>query len=387
MTPRVSPGRRNRKPAVAWKSGADSEHPNDYGSGAGTRDSPSLFAVLRRRAWIIVAVALLTGAAAGAYALPEPGHLRVDGQAALHPERRARSSTALRFQYPAPDADNLAANNIEVVGSRRVAAATARDLRRRGVDISADDVRERRGRHRREGQRGRPDRGHGRLGAGSRAARAGLRPAGVANRRGRQRRARPAGARQRQRAARPSCPPSRLPVPQPGRLKRRAGEAAGARRLGRRRAADHPARLRALRARAATRCRPPSWASSSGSCWAWRSRCCATRRTAACGEPRRCRTRSRRRCSPPCRGTARSRSTPASTTSRPGGRGVPDAAGQPPLPPGRAGADRAGHLLAQPRGQDHGVPGTWRPPPRRAAWRSPWWRPTCAGRRWPSATT
>ena len=46
----------------------NSEHPNDYGSAVGTRDGPSLFAVLRRRAWIIVAVALLTGATAGAYA-------------------------------------------------------------------------------------------------------------------------------------------------------------------------------------------------------------------------------------------------------------------------------------------------------------------------------
>jgi succinoglycan biosynthesis transport protein ExoP len=40
----------------------------------------------------------------------------------------------------APDADNLAADNVEVVGSRRVAVATSDALRQRGIDKSANDI-------------------------------------------------------------------------------------------------------------------------------------------------------------------------------------------------------------------------------------------------------
>ena len=109
----------------------NSEHPNDYGSAVGTRDSPSLFAVLRRRAWIIVAVALLTGATAGAYAYLNKETYESTAKL-LFTQNVGPELNSLQFQYPAPDADNLAANNIQVVGSRRVAVAAARDLRRRG---------------------------------------------------------------------------------------------------------------------------------------------------------------------------------------------------------------------------------------------------------------
>ncbi len=116
----------------------NSEHPSDYASAAGTRDSPSLFAVLRRRAWIIVAVALLTGATAGAYAYLNRDTYESTAKL-LFTQNVGPELNSLQFQYPAPDADNLAANNIADRGlaagggghGARSAAARSRHLRRR----------------------------------------------------------------------------------------------------------------------------------------------------------------------------------------------------------------------------------------------------------------
>ena len=99
----------------------------------------SLFAVLRRRALIIVIVTLLTaGAAAGfAYATRDTyeSTSKLVFSQTIGPEQQARG-----LLPGTPDADNLAADNAEMVGSREVAEATSRDLQARGQDLSAEDI-------------------------------------------------------------------------------------------------------------------------------------------------------------------------------------------------------------------------------------------------------
>ena len=99
----------------------------------------SLFAVLRRRALIIVIVTLLTaGAAAGfAYATRDTyqSTAKLVFSQTIGPEQQARG-----LLPGTPDADNLAADNAEMVGSREVAEATSRDLGPRGQDLSPDDI-------------------------------------------------------------------------------------------------------------------------------------------------------------------------------------------------------------------------------------------------------
>lgn len=120
---------------------ASQEQPSAYGVEPATRERVSLLAVLRRRALIVIGVTILAGAAAAAFA---------------YATRDAYESTAkvlftqtigpeLNFMGALPtslDADNLAQSNVDLIGSRRVAAPTAAELRRRGVDISADEVME-----------------------------------------------------------------------------------------------------------------------------------------------------------------------------------------------------------------------------------------------------
>ena len=110
-----------------------------YGVEAGTREHVSLVGVLWRRAPIIVLVTLLSAGAAAAFAYS--GGERYESTAKLlfrqtiGPEQNAQG-----LQPGAPDADNLAQDNVARVDSRRVAVATAAELSRRGVAVSVDDV-------------------------------------------------------------------------------------------------------------------------------------------------------------------------------------------------------------------------------------------------------
>jgi polysaccharide biosynthesis transport protein len=110
-----------------------------YGQDATAREHVSLFSVLRRRALIIFVATVLAGGAAAAFALVS--------------EETYQSTAKLLFKQtigpdlnaqgllPSPgDADNLAANNVQVVDSREVATQTARDLQGQGIDLSTDDV-------------------------------------------------------------------------------------------------------------------------------------------------------------------------------------------------------------------------------------------------------
>jgi polysaccharide biosynthesis transport protein len=120
---------------------ASQEQPSAYGVEPATREPVSLLAVLRRRALIVIAVTILAGAAAAAFAYATrntyESTAKVLFSQTIGPE--------LNFMGALPtslDADNLAQSNVDVVGSRRVAAPTAAELRRRGVDISAEEVTE-----------------------------------------------------------------------------------------------------------------------------------------------------------------------------------------------------------------------------------------------------
>jgi capsular exopolysaccharide synthesis family protein len=108
-------------------------------SASATRESPSLFSVLRRRASTILIITLLAGGAAAALALANRDSYESTAKL-LFRQTVGPGLTGIGFPVGAPDADNLAANNIELVDSRRVAGVTARELGDRGIDMSADDV-------------------------------------------------------------------------------------------------------------------------------------------------------------------------------------------------------------------------------------------------------
>ena len=113
------------------------EEPTNPASASATRESPSLFSVLRRRASTILIVTHLAGGAAAALALANRDSYESTAKL-LFRQTVSPGLNGIGFQVGAPDADNLAANNIELVDSRRVAAVTARELRDRGIDMSAD---------------------------------------------------------------------------------------------------------------------------------------------------------------------------------------------------------------------------------------------------------
>jgi capsular polysaccharide biosynthesis protein len=103
------------------------------------RQQVSLLAVLRRRVLIIVGTALLCGAAAAAFAYANRDTYESTAKL-LFRQTLGPEATALGLQPASVDVDRLAKDSAELVGSRRVAVETARELRRRGSDISADDV-------------------------------------------------------------------------------------------------------------------------------------------------------------------------------------------------------------------------------------------------------
>jgi polysaccharide biosynthesis transport protein len=104
-----------------------------------TRENRSLLAVLKRRAWIIVVVTLLCGAATLGIAYAR-GDTYESTAKLLFQQTISPEINAIGLLPTSLDADNLAQNNVEVAGSRSVAIATSQELRRRGVEKSVDDI-------------------------------------------------------------------------------------------------------------------------------------------------------------------------------------------------------------------------------------------------------
>jgi polysaccharide biosynthesis transport protein len=118
---------------------ASGETYGGYGADVPAREHVSLLAVLRRRALIIVVATILAGGAAAAFALISEDTYKSTAKLlfrqTIGPELNAQGL------LPSPgDADNLSADNVQVVDSREVATRTARELQRSGVDVSTDDV-------------------------------------------------------------------------------------------------------------------------------------------------------------------------------------------------------------------------------------------------------
>jgi succinoglycan biosynthesis transport protein ExoP len=118
---------------------ASQEHTTAYELSPPTREHTSLLSVLRRRALIIVGATILAGAAAAAFAYATRNTYESTAKL-LFPQTIGPELEAIGLLPPTKDADNLAQSAVEVVDSRRVAVPTADELRRRGVDTSADDV-------------------------------------------------------------------------------------------------------------------------------------------------------------------------------------------------------------------------------------------------------
>lgn len=112
-----------------------------YGTDATQRTSKTLLSVLRRRWLIVVLTALLAGGAAAAFALLTRDSYESTAKL-LFNQTIGPEFTALGLPPTAPDADNLAQNNVATVDSRRVADATAAEVRAQGMDISAAEVEE-----------------------------------------------------------------------------------------------------------------------------------------------------------------------------------------------------------------------------------------------------
>lgn len=107
----------------------------DHGGDPAGREQSSLITVLLRRAPIIIVVTLLCAGAAAAFTYAGRDSYESTAQLlfrqTIGPEQAAQGATP-----GAPDADNLAQNNVARVDSRRVSVETARRL----GDMSADDV-------------------------------------------------------------------------------------------------------------------------------------------------------------------------------------------------------------------------------------------------------
>ena len=120
---------------------ASTENSTQYGLEPATRDHVSLLGVLRRRAWIIVLVTLLAGGAAAAFAYGTRNTYDSTSKV-LFRQSLGAELNALGLLPGTYDADNLALDNLQVVGSRQVADATAARLRSLGEDVTGKDVSE-----------------------------------------------------------------------------------------------------------------------------------------------------------------------------------------------------------------------------------------------------
>jgi succinoglycan biosynthesis transport protein ExoP len=118
---------------------SSSQTASNYALEPATRESLPVLAVLRRRAWIVLVVALLAGAAAAAFAYANRNDYASTAKL-LFRQTNSQEVQALGLLPGSPDADNLSNNNVEVVDSRRVADATSEELRSLGRDLSPEDV-------------------------------------------------------------------------------------------------------------------------------------------------------------------------------------------------------------------------------------------------------
>ncbi len=103
------------------------------------REGAPVLAVLRRRFLVVVLVTLLAGAAAAAFAYANRNTYASTSKL-LFNQTLGADIRALGLLPDSPDADNLANNNVQIIASRRVADATAKELRGLGVDVTAEDV-------------------------------------------------------------------------------------------------------------------------------------------------------------------------------------------------------------------------------------------------------
>jgi polysaccharide biosynthesis transport protein len=117
-----------------------SEVPSSYyGLEPPARESPSLLAVLRRRALTVVLVTILAGGAAAGFAYATRDTYESTAKLVFS-QTIGPELNALGLLPNSPDADNLAESNVDLIGSRRVAAPTSEELLQRDVDMSAEDV-------------------------------------------------------------------------------------------------------------------------------------------------------------------------------------------------------------------------------------------------------
>jgi succinoglycan biosynthesis transport protein ExoP len=118
---------------------APPENSSTYGLETPAREHVTLLSILRRRALIVIAVTVLAGAAAAAFAYATRDSYESTAKL-LFSQSIGPEQQALGLIPGTPDADNLAANNVQAVGSRAVAVLTAKDLGGQGIDMSVDDV-------------------------------------------------------------------------------------------------------------------------------------------------------------------------------------------------------------------------------------------------------
>jgi succinoglycan biosynthesis transport protein ExoP len=118
---------------------APPENSSTYGLETPAREHVTLLSILRRRALIVIAVTVLAGAAAAAFAYATRDNYESTSKL-LFSQTIGPEQQALGLIPGTPDADNLAANNVQAVGSRTVAVDTAKELQGQGIDMSVDDV-------------------------------------------------------------------------------------------------------------------------------------------------------------------------------------------------------------------------------------------------------
>jgi len=118
---------------------ASQEYPSGYDVAPGTPDRPSLLSILRRRALIVLAVPILAGGAAAAFAFTTERDYESTAKV-LFRQTVGAELNGVGFLPNTPDADNLANSNVELVASRSVAAATSRALVPQGDDLSVQEV-------------------------------------------------------------------------------------------------------------------------------------------------------------------------------------------------------------------------------------------------------
>jgi succinoglycan biosynthesis transport protein ExoP len=117
------------------------EQSSAYGLYPAGRESPSLIAALRRRFLIVVLTTLAAGGAAAAFAYSNRDTYESTAKL-LFRQTISPADESLEILPATIDADNQAASNAELIGSRRVAEAAATALRGAGTQTTGEDVAE-----------------------------------------------------------------------------------------------------------------------------------------------------------------------------------------------------------------------------------------------------